>query len=104
MGAASWTPKNLDCHRHNSVLAAGTATTRYSSRQPVSRVGCPPLSRDSSPYHRAGRNTMRTLALVTLLVACPAIAVTQQSSSQSRAQQVAAAFTKQKHLVAEKHG
>jgi hypothetical protein len=47
---------------------------------------------------------MRTLALVTLLVACPAIAVTQQSSSQSRAQQVAAAFTKQKHLVAEKHG
>ncbi len=47
---------------------------------------------------------MRTVALVTLLVACPAIAAPQQSPSQSRAQQVAAAFTKQKHFVAEKHG
>jgi hypothetical protein len=47
---------------------------------------------------------MRTVALVTLLAACPAIAAPQQSSSQSRAQQVAAAFSKQKHLVAEKHG
>ena len=46
---------------------------------------------------------MRTAALVTL-AACPAIAAPQQSSSQSRAQQVAAAFSKQKHLVAEKHG
>ena len=46
---------------------------------------------------------MRTLALVTLLAACPAIAAPQQSSSQSRAQQVAAAFSKQKHVVAEKH-
>jgi hypothetical protein len=46
---------------------------------------------------------MRTVALVMLLAACPAIAAPQQSSSQSRAQQVAAAFTKQKHLVAEKH-
>jgi len=47
---------------------------------------------------------MRTVALVTLLAACPAIAASQQSSSQSRAQQVAAAFTKHKHVVAEKHG
>jgi hypothetical protein len=47
---------------------------------------------------------MRTVALVTLLAACPAIAAPQQSSSQSRAQQVAAAFSKQKHLVVEKHG
>ena len=46
---------------------------------------------------------MRSLALVTLLVACPTIAA-PQSSGQSRAQQVAAAFTKQKQLVAEKHG
>ena len=46
---------------------------------------------------------MRTLALVTLLVACPAIAA-PQSSRQSRAQQVAAAFSKQKHVVKEKHG
>jgi len=47
---------------------------------------------------------MRTVALVTLLAACPAIAAPQQSSSQSRAQQIAAAFSNQKHLVAEKHG
>lgn len=47
---------------------------------------------------------MRTVTLVTLLAACPAIAAPQQSSSQSRAQQVAAAFSKHKHLVAEKHG
>jgi hypothetical protein len=38
------------------------------------------------------------------LAACPAIAVPQQSPSQSRAQQVAAAFSKQKHVIAEKHG
>ena len=47
---------------------------------------------------------MRTLALVTILAACPAIALPQQSSRQSRAQQVAAAFSKQKHVVAEKRG
>ena len=46
---------------------------------------------------------MRTVALVTLLTACPAIAAPQQSSSQLRAQQIAAAFSKQKHVVAEKH-
>lgn len=50
------------------------------------------------------RTTMRTVALVTLLAAFPAIAAPQQVSSQSRAQQLAAAFTKQKHVVAEKRG
>lgn len=43
-------------------------------------------------------------ALVTLLAVWPALAAPQQSSSQSRAQQIAAAFTKQKHVVAEKRG
>jgi hypothetical protein len=47
---------------------------------------------------------MRTVALVTLLAACPALAAPQLASSQSRAQQLAAAFSKQKHVVAEKHG
>lgn len=47
---------------------------------------------------------MRTLALVTLLAAGPVIAAAQQSSSQSRAQQVAAAFSKHKHAVREKSG
>ena len=47
---------------------------------------------------------MRTVALVALLTAYPAIAAPQQLSSPSRAQQLAAAFTKQKHVVAEKHG
>jgi hypothetical protein len=44
---------------------------------------------------------MRTLALVTLLAAIPVIAVPQQVS---RAQELAAAFTKQKHVVADKRG
>ena len=48
--------------------------------------------------------TMRTLAFATLFAACPALAASQQLSTQSRAQQIAAAFTKQKHVVAEKHG
>ncbi|HEV8400255.1 MAG TPA: hypothetical protein VGQ18_10500 [Gemmatimonadales bacterium] len=47
---------------------------------------------------------MRTVALVALLAAYPAIAAPQQVSSQSRARQLAAAFTKQKHVVAEKRG
>ena len=47
---------------------------------------------------------MRTFALVTLLAALPAIAGSQQSSSQSRAQQVAAAFTKHKQTVKAKLG
>ena len=47
---------------------------------------------------------MQTLALVMLLIACPAIALPQQLANQSRAQEVAAAFSKQKHVVAEKHG
>jgi len=47
---------------------------------------------------------MRTVALVTLLAAYPAMAAAQLPSSQSRAQQIAAAFTKQKHVVAVKRG
>ena len=47
---------------------------------------------------------MRTLAIVALLAAYPAVAAPQQPSSPSRAQQLAAAFTKQKHVVAEKRG
>jgi hypothetical protein len=46
---------------------------------------------------------MRTVALVALLATYPAIAAPQQVS-QSRAQQLAAAFTKQKHVVSEKRG
>lgn len=46
---------------------------------------------------------MRTVTLVALLAACPAIAA-PQAPGQSRAQQIAAAFSKQKHVVAEKHG
>jgi hypothetical protein len=47
---------------------------------------------------------MRTVALVALLAAYPALAAPQQLSSPSRAQQLAAAFTKHKHVVAEKRG
>ena len=47
---------------------------------------------------------MQTLTLVTILATCAAIAALRQLPSQSRAQQVAAAFSKQKHVVAEKHG
>lgn len=47
---------------------------------------------------------MRTLAIVTLLAACSALAASRQLSSQSRAQQLAAAFAKQRHVVAEHRG
>lgn len=48
--------------------------------------------------------TIRILAVAALLAASPALLVSQQLSTPSRAQQVAAAFSKQKHVVAEKHG
>ncbi len=47
---------------------------------------------------------MRTMALITLLVTYPAMAAPQQVPTQSRAQHLAAAFTKQKHVVAVKRG
>ena len=47
---------------------------------------------------------MRPLALFILLAATPAIVASQGVTSQSRAQQVAAAFSKRKHVVEEKHG
>ncbi|HEY6922462.1 MAG TPA: hypothetical protein VI653_03255 [Steroidobacteraceae bacterium] len=47
---------------------------------------------------------MRTLALVTLLAATPRIVASQEVTAPSRAQDVAAAFSKHKHLVKEKRG
>jgi len=47
---------------------------------------------------------MRTFVVITLLVACPIIAVTQQLSSQAKAQEIAAAFNKHKSAVKEKYG
>ncbi len=47
---------------------------------------------------------MRTPALVTFLVTCSAVVAAQQVSPQSRAQEIAAAFTKHKSVVREKHG
>lgn len=47
---------------------------------------------------------MRSLALLILLAVYPLIASSQQQSSQSRAQQVAAAFSKHKQVTREKRG
>ena len=47
---------------------------------------------------------MRTLVLVTLIAAAAVIAVPHSLSAQSRAQQLAAAFDKQKHVLREKRG
>lgn len=47
---------------------------------------------------------MRALAIVTLLAACSPIAASRELSGQSRAQQLAGAFTKQRHVVAEHRG
>src|SRR5689334_14424269 len=74
------------------------------SLQPIVPAECH-SSRDSSvPRTQVERTTMRTVALITLLAACSAIAAPRQLSSQSRAQQIAAAFTRSKHVVAEKRG
>jgi len=47
---------------------------------------------------------MRTFVVIVLLIACAAAVISQQLSSQTRAQEVAAAFTKNKHEVKEKLG
>src|SRR5262245_33647587 len=50
-----------------------------------------------------GGKIMRIFVLITLLVVCAVTAVSQESS-QTRAQQIAASFNKQKHAVKEKNG
>ena len=47
---------------------------------------------------------MRTYVVIALFVACAVNTFAQQTSSQSRAQTIAAAFNKQKHAVKEKYG
>jgi len=47
---------------------------------------------------------MRTFVVIVLSVACAASIVSQQLSSQTKARQIAAAFTKNKHAVKEKYG
>jgi len=47
---------------------------------------------------------MRALIALTCLLVCPAIATSQQSTGASRAQQIAAAFTKHKAVVGVKRG
>lgn len=47
---------------------------------------------------------MRTCVLITLLVACSVNAGSQQLSNQTRAQEIAASFSKFKHLAKEKNG
>jgi len=47
---------------------------------------------------------MRTFIVIALSVACAANVLSQQLSSQTKAQEVAAAFTKNKHVVKEKYG
>jgi hypothetical protein len=48
--------------------------------------------------------TMRTFIVITLLGACAANVISQQLSSQTKAREIAAAFTKNKHAVKEKYG
>ena len=47
---------------------------------------------------------MRTFVVIVLSVACAASIVSQQLSSQTKAREIAAAFTKNKHAVKEKFG
>ena len=47
---------------------------------------------------------MRTFVAIVLLIACGVSAIAQQLSTQTRAQELAAAFNKQKHVVKEKYG
>ena len=47
---------------------------------------------------------MRTFVVIVLSVACAASVISQQLSSQTKAREIAAAFTKNKHVVKEKFG
>jgi hypothetical protein len=47
---------------------------------------------------------MRTFVVIVLSVACAVNVISQQISSQTKAREIAAAFTKNKHVVKEKHG
>jgi hypothetical protein len=47
---------------------------------------------------------MRTFVVIVLLIACGVGAVAQQLSGQTRAQELATAFNKNKHVVKEKYG
>ena len=47
---------------------------------------------------------MRTFVVIVLLIVCAVSAVSQQLSSQARAQELATAFDKNKHVVKEKYG
>jgi len=47
---------------------------------------------------------MRTFVVIVLSVACAATIISQQSSSQTKVREVAAAFTRNKHVVKEKFG
>ena len=47
---------------------------------------------------------MRTFVVIVLSIACVASVVAQQLSSQTKAREIAAAFTKNKHAVKEKYG
>ena len=47
---------------------------------------------------------MRTFVVIVLSVACAVNVVAQQISSQAKAREIAAAFTKNKHVVKEKYG
>ena len=47
---------------------------------------------------------MRTFVVIMLSVVCAASVISQQLSSQTRAREIAAAFTKNKHAVKEKYG
>lgn len=47
---------------------------------------------------------MRTFVVIAFLVLCAANGYSQQLSSQTKAQEIAAAFTKNKHVVKEKYG
>ena len=47
---------------------------------------------------------MRTFVVIVLSIACVATVVSQQLYSQTKAREIAAAFTKNKHVVKEKYG
>ena len=47
---------------------------------------------------------MRTFVVILLSLACAANVISQQLSSQTKAREIAAAFTKNKHVVKEKYG
>src|SRR5436190_14352090 len=87
---------------------AGAATQRIKAdrNKHGATIGPPETStmKGTRLYSNATEDAMRALIPIICLLICPGLAVSQQSASHSRSDQIASAFTKHKSVVKVKDG